>query len=88
MRRKKHLQDRSRDELIPFGQQLEEQRQRRNARRRERRLWLKTAPRKETCSMLYEGLGDYAPDALISDMLIDEPAIYMLGRCEQKGCWV
>ncbi len=38
--------------------------------------------------MLYEGLGDYAPDALISDMLVDEPAIYMLGRCEQKGCWV
>ncbi len=71
MRRKKHLQDMSRDELIQFGQKLEEQRQRRNARSRERRLWLKTAPREETFSML-----------------IDEPAIYMLGRCEQKGCWV
>jgi len=88
MRRKKHLQDMSRDELIPFGQQLEEQRQRRNARRRERRLWLKTAPREETFSMLYAGLGDYAPDAIIYSMLIDEPAIYMLGRYEQKGCWV
>jgi hypothetical protein len=86
MRRKKHLQDRSRDELIPFGQQLEEQRQRRNARRRERRLWLKTAPHKETFSMLYAGLGDYASDAIIYDMLIDEPAMYLLGRCEQKGC--
>jgi len=27
MRRKKHLQDMSRDELIQFGQKLEEQRQ-------------------------------------------------------------
>ena len=73
---------------IQFGQKLEEQRQRRNARSRERRLWLKTAPREETFSMLYAGKGDYAPDAIIYDMLIDEPAIYMLGRCEQKGCWV
>ena len=48
MHRKKHLQDRSRDELIQFGQKLEEQRQRRNAHSRERRLWLKTAPREET----------------------------------------
>lgn len=88
MRRKKHLQDRSRDELIQFGQKLEEQRQRRNARRRERRLCLKTAPREETCSMLYAGLGDYAPDALIYDMLRDEPVIYLLGRYEQKGCRV
>ena len=88
MRRKKHLQDMSRDELIQFRQKLEEQRQRRNARRRERRLWLKAAPREETFSMLYEGLGDDAPDAIIYYMLIDEPAIYMLGRCEQKGCWV
>ncbi len=32
MRRKKHLQDMSRDELIQFGQKLEEQRQRRNAK--------------------------------------------------------
>ena len=60
----------------------------RRARSRERRLWLKTAPREETFSMLYAGNGDYAPDAIIYDMLIDEPAIYMLGRCEQKGCWV
>src|SRR2546423_1359446 len=51
-------------------------------------VFLTTAPRKETCSMLYEGLGDYAPDAIIYDMLIDEPAMYLLGRCEQKGCWV
>jgi len=29
MRRKKHLQDMSRDELMQFGQKLEEQRQRR-----------------------------------------------------------
>src|SRR6266567_7124210 len=28
----------------------------------------------------------YAPDAIIYSMLIDEPAMYMLGRCEQKGC--
>ncbi len=35
MRRKKHLQVMSRDELIQFGQKLEEQRQRRNARSRE-----------------------------------------------------
>jgi hypothetical protein len=33
----------------------------RRARRRERRLWLKTAPREETFSMLYAGNGDYAP---------------------------
>ena len=88
MRRKKHLQDMSRDELIQFGQKLEEQRQRRNAHSRERRLWLKTAPREETFSMLYAGNGDYAPDAIIYDMLRDEPAIYLLGRYEQKGCWV
>jgi len=88
MRRKKHLQDMSRDELIQFGQKLEEQRQRRNARSREQRLWLKTAPREETFSMLYAGNDDYAPDAIIYDMLIDEPVIYLLGRCEQKGCWV
>jgi len=62
--------------------------QRRNARSRERRLWLKTAPREETFSMLYAGNGDHAPDAIIYDMLIDEPAIYLLGRYEQKGCWV
>jgi hypothetical protein len=77
MRRKKPLQDMSRDELIQFGQKLEEQRQRRNARRREQRLWLKTAPREETFSMRYAGNDDYAPDAIIYDMLIDEPAIYM-----------
>jgi hypothetical protein len=88
MRRKKHLQEMSRDELIPFGQKLEEQRQRRNARSLEWRLWLTTAPREETCSMLYEGLGDDAPDALICDMLRDEPALSMVGRYEQKGCWV
>jgi len=45
-----------------------------------------TALREETFSMLYAGNGDYAPDAIIYDMLIDEPAIYILGRCEQKGC--
>jgi hypothetical protein len=88
MRRKKPLQDMSRDKLIQFGQKLEEQRQRRNARSREQRLWLKTAPREETFSMLYAGNDDYAPDAIIYDMLIDEPVIYLLGRCEQKGCWV
>src|SRR2546428_866442 len=55
-----------------------------NARRRERRLWLKTAPREETFSMLYAGNGDYAPDAIIYYMLIDEPAIYMLGRYERS----
>ena len=88
MRRKKHLQDMSRDELIQFGQKLEEQRQRRNALRRERRPWLKTASREETFLMLDAGLGDYAPDALIYDMLRDEPALYLLGRYEQKGCWV
>lgn len=88
MRRNKHLQEMSRDELIPCEQKLEEQRQRRNARRRERRLWLKTAPREEICSMLDEGLGDDAPDALISDMLRDEPAISMVGRYEQKGYWL
>jgi hypothetical protein len=38
--------------------------------------------------MLYAGLGDYAPDALIYDMLRDEPVIYLLGRYEQKGCRV
>jgi len=78
----------SRDELIQFGQKLEEQRQRRNARRRERRLWLKIAPREETFSMLYAGNGDDAPDAMIYSMLRDELAIYLLGRYEQKGCWV
>jgi hypothetical protein len=30
----------------------------------------------------------YAPDAIIYSLLRDEPALYMLGRCEQKGCWV
>ena len=88
MRRKKQLQDRSRDERIPFGQKLEEHRQRRKARRRERRLWLKTARSFETCSMLDEGLGDDAPDALISSLLRDEPALSMVGRDKQKGCWV
>ncbi|HJT55403.1 MAG TPA: hypothetical protein VJ761_02820 [Ktedonobacteraceae bacterium] len=88
MRRKKHLQDMSRDELIQFGQKLEEQRQWWNARRREWRLWLKPAPCEKTFSMLYEGLGDDAPNAIIYAMLVDEPAIYMLGRCEQKGCRV
>ena len=39
-------------------------------------------------SMLYAGNGDYAHDAMIYYMLIDELAIYMLGRYEQKGCWV
>jgi hypothetical protein len=38
--------------------------------------------------MLYEGLGEYAPDALISSLLRDEPALSLLGRDEQKGCWV
>jgi hypothetical protein len=48
MRRKKRLQDMSQDELIQFGQALAEQHQRRNARRRERRRWLKNAPREQT----------------------------------------
>jgi hypothetical protein len=51
-------------------------------------VFLTTAPREETCSMLYEGLGDYAPHALISSLLRDEPALSLLGRYEQKGCWV
>src|SRR5258706_14115238 len=87
MRRKKHRQDMSRDELIQFGQKLEEQRKRRNARRRERRLWLKTAPREETFSMLYAGNGDDVPYAIIYEMPRDEPARYLLGRYGQKGRW-
>ena len=42
------MQDMSLDELIQLAQHHEEMRKRRNARRRERRLWLKTAPREET----------------------------------------
>jgi hypothetical protein len=48
MRRKKRLQDMSVDELIERAKQAEEMRKRRNARRRERRRWLKNAPREET----------------------------------------
>lgn len=49
MRKKKiHLKDMSEEELLAMAQQYEEQCQRRNARRRERRKWLKTAPREET----------------------------------------
>lgn len=48
MGRKKSRQDMSPDELIQWVQDLEEARQRRNASRRERRQWLKTAPREET----------------------------------------
>lgn len=36
------------DEMMELAKQYEEQRQRRNARRRARRQWLKTAPREET----------------------------------------
>ncbi len=54
MRRKKRLQDMSQDELIQFGQALAEQHQRRNARRRERRRWLKNAPREQT-ALRYRG---------------------------------
>jgi len=48
MRRKKSLQEMSIDELMALVQHHEEMRQRRNARRRERRKWLKTAPREDT----------------------------------------
>jgi hypothetical protein len=48
MRRKKRLQDMSIDELIEMAKHAEEMRQRRNARRRERRQWLKNAPREQT----------------------------------------
>jgi hypothetical protein len=48
MRRKKSLQEMNLDELIEWTDQLEEQRKQRNAHRRERRHWLKTAPREQT----------------------------------------
>jgi len=48
MRRKKRMQEMSIDELMELAKHAEEVRQRRNARRRERRQWLKTAPREET----------------------------------------
>jgi hypothetical protein len=48
MPRKKHPRDMDPDELIQFSQALVEQHQQRNARRRERRRWLKNAPREET----------------------------------------
>jgi hypothetical protein len=49
MRKKKiHLKDMSEEELLAMAQQYEERCERRNARRRERRKWLKTAPREET----------------------------------------
>jgi hypothetical protein len=48
MPKRKKLEEMSLDEMIEYGQQFEEQRQRRNARRRERRQWLKTASREET----------------------------------------
>jgi hypothetical protein len=48
MRKKIDLQNMSLEDMIEMGRQYEEQRQRRNARRRERRAWLKTAPREET----------------------------------------
>lgn len=48
MRRKKRLQEMNLDELMELGKHLQEQRERRNAQRRKRRAWLKTAPREET----------------------------------------
>ncbi len=48
MRKKIDLQNMSLEDMLEMGRQYEEQRQRRNARRRERRKWLKTAPREET----------------------------------------
>src|SRR6266581_2395206 len=49
MRKKKiDLQNMSLEDMLEMGRQYEEQCQRRNARRRERRKWLKTAPREET----------------------------------------
>ena len=47
-RKKKTLQEMSSDELIELATQHMERRQQRNTRRRERRHWLKTAPREET----------------------------------------
>ena len=46
--RKKHPQDMNPEELLQFAQALADQHQRRNARRRERRQWLKNAPREQT----------------------------------------
>jgi len=48
MRKKKRMQEMSVDELMEWARHLEEQRERRNARRRKRREFLKTAPREET----------------------------------------
>jgi hypothetical protein len=48
MRKKIDLQNMSLDDMREMAREYEEQRQRRNARRRERRQWLKTAPREET----------------------------------------
>lgn len=48
MRRKKSLQEMNLDELIEWADHLDEQRKQRNARRRARRHWLKTAPREQT----------------------------------------
>lgn len=48
MRRKKDIQQMSIDEMIELAKHYEEVRKLRNARRRARRQWLKTAPREET----------------------------------------
>jgi len=42
------MQEMSIDDMMEMARRSEEMRQRRNARRRERRQWLKTAPREET----------------------------------------
>jgi hypothetical protein len=48
MRRQKSMSEMNVDELIELGLHLEKLRVRRNARRRERRAFLKTAPREQT----------------------------------------
>lgn len=54
MHRKKSMQQMSGDELIQLAMHSEEMRELRNARRRTRRQWLKTAPREET-ALRYRG---------------------------------
>jgi hypothetical protein len=48
MGRRKDMQDMSVEELLEEAARYKEQRDRHNARRRERRRWLKTAPREQT----------------------------------------
>jgi hypothetical protein len=48
MQKKKRMNEMNADELIELATHLDEARQKRNARRRARRAWLKNAPREET----------------------------------------